>query len=263
MNRIPEQIKKYIDGKNYMTDETGMSGSQVLLFPDMVLKIQEHSIETEREYHICKWLKQRIPVPEILEYAIAEGKSYCLMTRIPGRMICDDMYMANPEQLLEIVSQAMKLLWSIDINSCPCDNSLHVKLKQARYNIENGLVDLDNVDSETFGENGFHSPEELMKWLEENRPEEELVFSHGDFSMPNIFAAGDKISGFIDLGRMGIADRWQDIAICYRSLKHNFEGRYNGGFPYEGYRPEMLFEKLEIEPDYEKLKYYILLDELF
>ncbi|MBM6667374.1 phosphotransferase [Lacrimispora saccharolytica] len=81
--------------------------------------------------------------------------------------------------------------------------------------------------------------------------------------MPNVFADGDRISGFIDLGKAGKADRWQDLAICYRSLKHNFEGRYNGGFPYPGYHPDMLFEKLGIRPDWEKLKYYLLLDELF
>ena len=50
--------------------------------------------------------------------------------------------------------------------------------------------------------------------------------------MPNVFADGDRISGFIDLGKAGKADRWQDLAICYRSLKHNFEGRYNGGLPH-------------------------------
>ena len=60
--------------------------------------------------------------------------------------------------------------------------------------------------------------------------------------MPNVFADGDRISGFIDLGKAGKADRWQDLAICYISLKHNFEGRYNGGFPYPGYHPDMLFE---------------------
>ena len=90
-----------------------------------------------------------------------------------------------------------------------------------------------------------------------------MVFTHGDLSLPNILVKNNRVSGFIDLGKMGIADRWQDIAICYRSLKHNFEGNFNGGFPYEGYSPEMLFEKLGIAADPDKLRYYILLDELF
>ncbi|MBQ5323467.1 MAG: hypothetical protein J6J07_08525, partial [Oscillospiraceae bacterium] len=63
-------------------------------------------------------------------------------------------------------------------------------------------------------------------------------------------------------GRMGIADRYQDIALCYRSLHHNFSGIY-GGKPYSGYDESMLFEALGIKPDFEKIRYYILLDELF
>ena len=38
---------------------------------------------------------------------------------------------------------------------------------------------------------------------------------------------------------------------------------FKGGKVYSGYHPDMLFEKLDISPDWEKLMYYILLDELF
>ena len=77
-----------------------------------------------------------------------------------------------------------------------------------------------------------------------------------------MFIKDDRIAGFIDLGKAGMADRYQDIALCYRSLKHNAEGAY-GGKVYEGFQPEKLFEELGIEPDWEKVRYYLLLDELF
>lgn len=102
----------------------------------------------------------------------------------------------------------------------------------------------------------------MWEWLNANRPLEELVLSHGDFCLPNVFAQGEELSGYIDLGRMGVADKWMDIALCYRSLKHNFFGKYATKV-YEDFDPDMLFEVLEIEPDWEKLRYYILLDELF
>lgn len=108
----------------------------------------------------------------------------------------------------------------------------------------------------------FENAQALLDWLIQNKPEEELVFTHGDFCLPNIFAKGDEISSFFDLGRAGVADKYQDIAICYRSLKHNFEGKY-GGQKYENFNPDILFEKLGMEPDWEKIRYYILLDELF
>lgn len=123
-------------------------------------------------------------------------------------------------------------------------------------------MDISIVEQGTYGDNGFASPADLLTWLKDNRPAENLVFSHGDYCLPNIFINQNKVSGFIDLGRSGIADKYQDIALCYRSLKHNFEGRY-GGKIYEDFNADILFDKLEIEPDWDRIRYYILLDELF
>ena len=55
-----------------------------------------------------------------------------------------------------------------------------------------------------------------------------------------------------------MSDLYQDIALCYRSLLHNY-----AEFPHPDFRPELLFQALELEPDWEKIRYYILLDELF
>lgn len=184
------------------------------------------------------------------------------MTRVQGKMSCDEEYMKDPMKLTELLAGALKLLWHIDVTECPCIWNIDRKLEMAEYQVENNMVDTQNVEPDTYGENGFASPKELFQWLVENKPNEELVLSHGDFCLPNIMFEGKELKGYIDLGRMGVADRWQDIALCYRSLLHNYDGKY-GGKKYEGFYPEMLFERLGIEPDMEKIRYYILLDELF
>ena len=71
------------------------------------------------------------------------------------------------------------------------------------------------------------------------------------------------ISGFIDNGKMGPADRWQDIAIAIRSLKHNFDGRDTDGKKIFDYKPQMFLDVLGVDFDYRKYKYYIMRDELF
>jgi len=77
-----------------------------------------------------------------------------------------------------------------------------------------------------------------------------------------VFLKDGKVAGFIDLGDTGTGDKWRDIALLYRSLKWNFDGTF-GGKVYENFSPDMLFDYLKITPDYQKLRYYILLDELF
>lgn len=262
MNQIPDKIKRYLADKQYTLDTIGMSGAQILLFPDQVLKIQSASPEAEREVQMMEWCAGKLPVPRVLAHMVEQQTSYLLMTRAEGKMSCDASYMEQPEVLTEMLADGLKRLWQVDTTDCPCHQMLAQKLKAAEQNVRQGLVDLDNVEPETFGPEGFADPQALLNWLYANQPAEEPVLSHGDFCLPNIFGKGNQVSGYIDLGRAGVADKWQDIVLCYRSLRDNYGTRY-GGVQYTGFWPELLFEKLGIEPDWEKIRYYILLDELF
>lgn len=259
---FPEKILKYIDGKDFVTDNIGMSDSSVLIFDDMVLKIQPENSFNKNEHLMMKWLKNKVSVPEIICNITENGKNYLLMSKINGKMSCDDEFLKKPKQLVFVLSDAIKTLWNVDISDCPIENDLSTALKTAEYRVEHGLVDVEDAEPETFGKGGFKDPQELLGWLYDNRPEEDFVLSHGDFCLPNVFINDDKFSGFVDIGRMGVADRYQDIALCYRSLKHNFSGKF-GGKSYGGFDEKMFFDALGIEPDFDKIRYYILLDELF
>jgi len=260
--KIPSKIKEFINNKSYTIDNIGQSGNQVLIFEDMVLKIIENSTSMEEQVQLMQWLEDKLPVPKVLAYEVVDGKSYLLMSKIDGEMSCDTFYLENPQVLTEALAKGLQMIWKVDVCDCPRIRDLDVILKEARWQVENNLVDLDNVEPTTFGEGGFESPKHLLEWLENNRPSIEPVFSHGDYCLPNVFLDNGQIKGFIDLDRAGVGDKWNDIALCYRSLHHNYSGTY-GGKVYEDFNPDLLFEKLEIEPDWDKIKYYLLLDELF
>lgn len=257
---LPEKIKHLIDTEQYEKDTIGMSSASILLFEDKVLKITEADGEAENEVGVMQWLSGKLPVPKVFCHEIYKDRSYLLMSKLPGVMACDPSLLSNPPRLTAILAEGLKQLWQVEISACPFDNGLAKKLEMAKYNVEHDLVDVNNVEPETFGKDGFRNPAHLLDWLIENQPEEELVFSHGDFCLPNLFVKDGKVSGFLDLGKCGRADRYQDIALCYRSLQHNFNGKYGS---HEGLDPDLLFELLGIEPDYNKIKYYKLLDELF
>ena len=157
------------------------------------------------------------------------------------------------EKTVGLLADALRMMQAVDIADCPFDNKLDRKLHAALYNIEHGLVDMDDFEEG----NEFDNPMELYKWLVENRPPEELCFTHGDFCLPNIFMNGYEVTGLIDLGSGGIADQWQDIALCVRSLGYNL--RHTDQQKYI----DLLFTQLGIKPEKAKIKYYILLDDLF
>lgn len=260
---LPEKIRSLIADEQYTADDIGMSHASVLLFENQVLKVQEYNEEAENEYCMMRYLQGKLPVPEIYAHEVSGGRSYLLMSKCAGKMACDSEYMKNPSILCKLLADGLQTLWSVDISDCPCDWRLPHKLERAKYNVENGLVDVDNVEPDTFGENGFRDPAHLLQWLYDNMPQEEPVLSHGDYCLPNLFGVRDRAAGYIDLGRTGIADKWCDIALCYRSLSHNYSGKYADGHVYPDHDEMRLFRELGIDPDWEKIRYYILLDELF
>ncbi len=259
---FPKEIEQHLSGEKFETDQIGLSGSSVLLFPDMVLKIQSNNTDSAHELTMMNWLQGKLPVPRVIAHTAEKETSYLLMSRISGQMSCAEEYMKQPESQVRLLAEGLTKLWRVDISQCPVDHRLEHKLSQARYRVEHGLVDLNNVEPTTFGESGFKNPKVLLEWLYQNQPKEELVLSHGDYCLPNVFFSNGQVSGFLDLGRCGIADKWCDIALCYRSLSHNYSGRYNQKL-YPGLDDLQLFQELNIEPDWEKIRYYILLDELF
>ena len=208
------------------------------------------------------WLKDKIPVPHIIEHINENGYSYILMNKCMGMMACDSKFMNNPGVQAELLAEAITKLWNLDIKECPCKWPLQRRLNEALDNIVHKGVDIMDAQRGTFGTGGFKNPEALLQWLQENHPEEHYVLSHGDFCLPNIFLSDEGVTGCIDLGRCGAADLWQDIALCSRSLENNYKGVYNG-ILYPNYQPQLLFDALGIRRDPERIRYYILLDELF
>ena len=261
---VPAPIQNIIGRRSFTRDTIGMSGSRVLCFEDMVLKITpaKEGAEADQECRMMAWLSGKLPVPQILCVQRERGVHYLLMSRTAGQMACAPQWLAQPDQLVRILAQGVRMLQRVDIRDCPRRSTLDEKLRQAEIRVRSGFCQTEDAEPGTYGPGGFQNPAALLQWLKAHRPEERPVFSHGDYCLPNIFLHKGGISGFIDLGRSGIADEYQDIALCYRSLLHNFSGRF-GREKREDFDTEALFRELEMCPDWEKLRYYILLDELF
>jgi len=250
--KIREKIKNFEIKKNSVGQSTANIYQCISYNKTYFLKIDSKDGELYNENISIKWLSDKVPVPNIIEWDSDQKNDYLLTSKINGLMLCDDYYLANPKLAVSVLSKGLKLLHSIDINNCEIKNNLDSKLLLAKANIQKKLVDIDNWEEET--KNQFSSPDLLLEYLYDTKPKEDLVFTHGDYCLPNIFGLGDEITGFIDLGRAGISDKWQDIALCIRSLRHNFNSN-----EYD----DLLLGELGIEKDMDKFNYYILLDEFF
>jgi aminoglycoside 3'-phosphotransferase-3 len=250
---LPKEIEKYLQNMNCIKDNEGMSKAGVYKLFDSnntyYLKVQESCSESRREQDMYQWLKGKVPVPRVICQHYENGLDYLLLEEAKGVMLESECYRNNPEQLVKLAAEGLKLFWSIPVSQCPYEASIESKLKIAKEEIDNGMKVC--VEKNKYTE-GFNNEKEVYEYLVSNIPKEDKVLTHGDYCFNNYFAENNNISGFIDMGRGGIADRYQDIALCVREL-----------MVYEEKYTELLFQYLNIKPDFEKIRYYILLDELF
>lgn len=253
---LPKQIKDKIINKNIENINIGCSDSSVYKIntyneeKTMYLKIASESYLTT-EYKALKWLENKLMVPKVIFYECYNSKEYLLTESLNGKMLCDDFYLKNPDAGIEVLAEAFKKIYNVDIANCPVNVGLDYKLDKVKKNVEEKLLNEDDVSLEYL--NKYDGVEGILSYLLNNKFEEDLCFSHGDTSLPNIFAEGNKFIGFIDVGECGIADKWFDLAICEKSIKRNFGDKYI----------DLFYKKINVIPDRKKIDYYILLMELY
>lgn len=261
--RLSKRLGEITKNYHFVKDTEGMSPARVYKLigrnENLYLKISDRqyqgtTYDVEREKDIMLWLTGKLPVPEVLHFEQYENENFLLMREVTGDVgYAYYKKQRDPQKMIRIYSEGIKLFQSIDVFDCPFVSDIDYRLNELDYLLRHNLADIDTGNWEE--DTPFRDPDELYIFLKTHKPSEELVFSHGDFGDSNIFILNHQISGFIDLGRSGKADKWYDIAFCVRSIQHDLGN--------DKEYLNLFFNLLGVEPDWDKIRYYILLDELF
>ncbi|HSK70852.1 MAG TPA: APH(3') family aminoglycoside O-phosphotransferase [Pyrinomonadaceae bacterium] len=254
---LPENLAQAVSGYVWRQDNIGFSSARIFHLmaenkKSLYLKVDSrafsHSLLKEKVK--LEWLKNRLPVPEVLLFTADENNEYLLLSEISGLPSSDDSLKTDTPHVIEQLVNGLKMIHSLPIEDCPFKTGLDYKIEFARERMIKGLVEEEDFDDERQG----RTAEDLFDELLAVKPtDEDLVFTHGDYCAPNIILKNGKLSGFVDWAIAGIADRYQDIALLTRSVRYNFGEEYE----------ESVFEIYNIKPDWKKIHFYRLLDEFF
>ena len=251
---LPGALRRVLPVARWEELTDGKSGAQVWRSSRFVLKVAGRT-GLERPLHAemqrLRWLAGRLPVPEVVGYEVTPEAEYLAVTRLPGMPMHHPDALLHPLRVTELLARALRELHALPLRDCPFNATLAFTLRAARDRVRAGLVDESDFDDERLGQTGQQVLEDLLR----GRPlYEDIVVTHGDACLPNLLLDGEYISGFVDVGRLGLADRHTDLALAYRSLEGDLG-------------PEMAEHFLNVYGralvDPAKLRYYALLDELF
>ena len=206
------------------------------------LKIADH---LSQESIRLDYLSGKINIPEKVFYEKYNGKSYILTKEVKGIMLCDDYFDNNKMEGIDIIVEAFNAIYNIDYSDCIIDETIDTKIAEieSRFN----QIKESDINENTLSR--FHTKENILKYLKGNKPKQIIGFTHGDMSLPNIFALDHHFSGLIDVGNAGISDIYFDLVICEMSIERNYGKEYIPVF----------YDKLGIEKDDFKSDYYRIL----
>lgn len=196
------------------------------------------------------WLAGKIPVPGIVHYRADADAAMLLTSALPGRTAYQLLWDGAGLEIVDALVDFMQRLHALPTKACPFDVGHAHRLHLARARIDAGLVDEDDFDDVRAGWSAEQVWAELTGMLP--LPMERVV-THGDFSLDNLLIEDGQVIGCIDVGRVGVADPYQDLAILWNCL-----GEF--GPPHQ----KRMFDRYGIDtPDEDRLRFHLMLDELF
>jgi len=204
-----------------------------------------------KEVELLTWLQGKLPVPVVTSFFKHHGQEFLLLTEVTGSNGVEQIGHLDSASIVSELARGLRRIHDLNYFGCPSDETTPAKLKRAQQNLEHGLVDESDFDLEQLG----RSAQSIYQELVTSAPgDDDLVFSHGDYCLPNVIFRHGQVAGFIDMDRAGIANRYNDLAIASRSIKDNLGTEFESLF-FQRYGLENIDEK--------KIKYFRMLDEMF
>ena len=204
-------------------------------------------IDLGAEASRLSWALPFTPVPQPISEGNDSTGSWLVTAALSGQNAVASRWKAEPQTAVRAIGEGLRAMHeSLPVNSCPFSWAAEDRLADIRRQINEGSLDSTWWPS---AEQPLATGRAL-ELLADIPPTDQLVVCHGDSCAPNTMLTDDgHWSAHVDLGQLGVADRWADLAIATWSAGLN----YGPGWE------DMLLAAYGIPRDVERTRYYRLL----
>lgn len=228
---VPEEVRQLARGATltpiWRNNLAGLTFRAVDARTDRFIKWAPRNLESSLadEVDRLRWAAPHIRVPEVLEQGGDETHEWLVTIALPGQSAVAPRWVADAATAVRAIGEGLRAMHdALPVTDCPFVWSVPSRVANAQSR-------------------GIRLPDSLRT----PPPIDRLVVCHGDACAPNTLLGDDgRWIAHVDLGQLGSADRWADIAVASMSTEWN----YGSGWE------DALIEAYGVQPDRLRLAYY-------
>lgn len=220
---VPPPVQRLVDAADAPARLAWLNGRGGLTFRigSAFVKWNPHGsgLDLEAERARLAWAIRWHPVPAVLEAGGDEAAQWLVTAALPGRSAVLPPWRDRPLEAAHAIGRGLRRLHdALPVAQCPFDWSVEARIGHRAGGAAIGMPAIDR-----------------------------LVVCHGDACSPNTVLGDDgEPVGHVDLGSLGVADRWADLAVGSMNLDWPGAAGWEAAF-FAGYG---------IAPDEERIRFY-------
>jgi kanamycin kinase len=207
-------------------------------------------IDLSAEAARLRWAGRFHPVPHVLGDGHDDPGSWLVTAAIAGENAIAPRWLAEPRRAAVGIGEGLRALHdALPVADCPFSWQANDRIADACSRAAAAAID----PTRWHPHHRHLSVDSALRALSDVPPIDRLVVCHGDSCAPNtLLDDAGRWCAHVDLGTLGVADRWADLAVATWSTTWNY------GTGYE----RVVLDAYGVAPDEERTRYYRLLWDL-
>lgn len=208
-------------------------------------------IDVTAEVVRLRWATRFVTVPQVLDYGGDDDGAWIVTRALLGESAVAERWKREPAVAVRAMGEGLRSLHdALPVGECPFSWSATDRVEEVQRRLADGRFD---VASWRPDRHGGLALDDAVRVVRDVPPIDQAVVCHGDACAPNTLLADDgTCCGHVDLGALGVADRWADLAIATWSTEWN----YGPGWD------DALLDAYGVNADRDRTQYYRLLWDL-